>query len=424
MLNHFQTTNEKKRISPLPEVKYYEVMGIKNLYKVLQEECPDQIVKIHISKLSGCNLAIDISIFLYKYIRSMGEVQWMNAFIHFLCILKRNRIKAICVFDGPNPPIEKQKEQEERRAQLAVYTNRLQESKRLRNLLLKEYCPTARVPPKNIQKECSLLINPRHTKGDRTNYNDAGDVVQSLVLIIERIERQVIPITTEHKEMAKKIVKMMGLACFEADGEAETLCAYLAYKGDVSAVLTEDTDVLAYGCPLMLSFKKLRIEDGHVYALCHKSILDALELTIDEFRDLCILLRCDYNRHEKDSHGKKSIMGFPPDGKKRKKPTALGYKSVFKMVQEWRNLEEVTKHIINPEVLKYERCRELFTLPNEIPEMDIPFNKPLELENIKELLTTHNLYISLDYIKDCWKPPQVIFDSGSSDSSDSEEPEN
>jgi len=387
-------------------------MGIKDFYKVLADECPEQVVKLHLSKLSGCSIAIDISIFLYKYIKSCGETHWMSTFIHLLCVLKKHRIKAICVFDGPNPPPEKLKEQEARRAQLQVITTRLQECIRMRDLLLSEYCPQRKIPDANLKKECRLLISPRQNRKDRTNYDDPGDIAQSLILTIQRLEKQVLPITNKHKELAKDIVRMMGLACFQADGEAETLCAYLACKGDVDAVLTEDTDVLAYGCPIMLAFKDFSIGDNRVHALRYEGIIEELKFTPEEFLDFCILLRCDYNKHEKDSAGNR-VKGFPPDGKKRKKPVGIGRKSALCMIQEWRRLEEVSKHIINPELLKFRRCRELFTLPQTIPDMDVPFNKPLNTEALQKLLSENGLSISLDYIQTCCKPVEVVFETDS-----------
>lgn len=390
-------------------------MGIKGLYKVLNEHCPEQLVKLHLSKLEGCSLAIDISIFLYKFIRSAGEIHWMSSFIHLLCILKRYKIKAVCIFDGPNPPPEKLKEQEVRRSQLQKYTTRLKECIRILDILQTDYCPTARIPDPNLQKECQLLVNPRKNKRDRTNYEDAGDAAQSLILTIQRLEKQVIPITKEHKKQAKKIVKMMGLACFQADGEAETLCAYLACKGEVDAVLTEDTDVLAYGTPVMICFKKMSIGGNFVYATSHKGIIDSLELTPEEFKDLCILLRCDYNKHEENTEGGKSILGFPPveNPKTDRKAVSIGPVRAYDMIKEWGRLEEVSKYLINSELLKYRRCRELFSLPSEVPEMDVPFNKPLDEVGLHNLISKYGLSISMEYIKSCWKPLEVTIDYGS-----------
>ena len=90
-------------------------MGIKDFYKLIKEQTPEQIHKYHLSEFRGYRFAIDISIFLNKYIRSAGEGLWMSTFFNFLCILKKHGIKSVCVFDGPNPPKEKLEEQQKRR---------------------------------------------------------------------------------------------------------------------------------------------------------------------------------------------------------------------------------------------------------------------------------------------------------------------
>ncbi len=386
-------------------------MGITDLYQVIKLNCPDQLGSVDMSELVGYKIAVDISIFLYKYIRSAGETAWMNIFILFLCNLKKYGIKAICVFDGPNPPIEKKKEQQSRRGNLQKSTTRLKECIRLRDILLTDYCPLRLSPEEDMKKECQILICPRGTK-DKTNYDDPGGVAQSLILTIQRLEKQILPITKKHSDIAKNIVRMMGLACFEADGEAETLCVYLACRGDVDAVLTEDTDVLAYGCPLMLAFKDFKLRDHRLYALRHDKIIEALEFSKEEFLDLCILLKCDYNKWERDSvYG--TVKGFPPDGRNRKKPVGIGHKGAFLMIQKWRRLEEVTKHIVNPELLKFPRCRKLFTLPKSIPDMDVPYNKPLDIPKLKELIRENGLNISLSYIQNYWKPITITFESDS-----------
>ena len=213
---------------------------------------------------------------------------------------------------------------------------------------------------------------------------------------------------------------MMGLACFQADGEAETLCAYLACKGEVDAVLTEDTDVLAYGCPIMIAFKEFNLGDHRVYALRHQGIIDELGMNAEEFLDLCILLRCDYNKHERDGAGG-TVKGFPPDGKKRKKAVGIGHVNALLMVQKWRRMEEIVKHIVNPEPLKFRRCRELFTFPEDIPDVGVPFNDPLDIEKITTLIEENNLYIDISYIKECWKPISVVFEDFENQESDSDE---
>lgn len=393
-------------------------MGITGLYSVLKKECPEQLVTYKFSELAGFRISVDISIFLYKYVCTAGE-GWMNLFILLLCMLKKHGIKVVCVFDGQKSvPPEKRMEQEARRKSRQKQITRLQESIRLRNLIQDKYYDPDITLPEDLKEECKMLICPRKGKiPDMTNYEDPGDIANSLNRVIERIEKQTITITDNHKNLAIEIVKMMGLEVYEAYGEAETVCAHLAIEGEVDGVLTEDTDVLAYGCPLMFAFKDFSLSEEKLYGLHHSSIIEALEMTPEEFQDLCILLRCDYNRHNRDGQSQ-IVKGFPPDGKNRKKPVGIGKVGALAMIREYRRMEEVVKYIENPEPLIYERCRELFTIPewmkNETPP--IPFNGPLDEEKIKDLIRKYNLSLSLEYIKSFWKPVKVFIGSDSEDS--------
>lgn len=81
----------------------------------------------------------------------------------------------------------------------------------------------------------------------------------------------------------------------EAPGEAEAQCAVLAKAGAVYATGTEDMDALTFATPYLL--KKLTFSAGQqqpIQQVNHAKILEGLELTNDEFIDLCILCGCDY----------------------------------------------------------------------------------------------------------------------------------
>src|SRR5205085_3124549 len=103
----------------------------------------------------------------------------------------------------------------------------------------------------------------------------------------------------------------------------------------------------------------------------HQAILEDLEMTCEEFRDLCILLGCDYNDR---------IKGYPPDGKTHKKPVSIGAKGAFAMITEYRRLEEVEKYVVDPDPLIYRRCREIFTPPDDLPNISIPYNRQIDKE--------------------------------------------
>ena len=78
-------------------------MGIKHLNKFLRENCKNSIKCISMSELSGKKIAIDISIYLYKYV---GDDSLIENMYLMISIFRYYNITPIFIFDG-KPPTEK-----------------------------------------------------------------------------------------------------------------------------------------------------------------------------------------------------------------------------------------------------------------------------------------------------------------------------
>ena len=80
-------------------------MGIKDLNKFITKFTPKAIIRKNISSFNGSTLAVDVSIFLYKYKYSNKLIQsFLQQYYHF----KKNNIELIYIFDG-KPPKGKRK---------------------------------------------------------------------------------------------------------------------------------------------------------------------------------------------------------------------------------------------------------------------------------------------------------------------------
>lgn len=373
-------------------------MGISDFYELINERCPGVLVPMNLSDLTGISVAVDISIFLNKYVKSAGETRWLDTFIILLCTLKKNGIKPVCIFDGPNPPPEKRQEQERRRAEAAKKKERIQRGKELFEKLTKSYKPHSKPLEEELKDEIKIIIGPKRGRTQNVNYDDVYDVLACLKDSIEKMEKQNLPILPEYSIKAKQIIKIMGFPYFQADGEAEALCSGMCHLGHVDAVLSEDTDVLAIGAPFLLS--KIDITKQTITAISYADILSSLEMKSEEFRDLCILLGCDYNDR---------VKGYPPDGKNRKKPVSIGVKGAYWMINEYRRLEEAEQYMVDSDPLNYRRCRELFTPPEHLPNINVPYNNPIDKEGLIEFVKINNIHINIEYIMSAWKPPKLKF---------------
>jgi flap endonuclease-1 len=354
-------------------------MGISDFYNLLRQHAPGSMVKSNLSEFSGISFAIDVSVYLYKFVRTAGLQRWVDLFIIFLCYLKKYNIRACCVFDGPNPPVEKKMEQLRRRQESEKIKQKLREEQRLLKLLEETYLPNKHKIDGDLRKQLHTLLWRRGV-----NLDSIVDTIQVLKESIKARTLQTLPITPDITVTAKNIVRALGLACIEAPGEAETMCANLCVHGCVDAVMTEDTDVLVYGTPYMVS--KVDIKNGDVLIMSYKDIIAEMDFTPEQFTDMCILLGCDYNDRVKN----------------------YGLVKAYNMLVEHGSIEMMEGYMKgDSSVLNYKRCRELFTVAKHVKPV-LPLNKAVDESLVMTILAEYKSNISIDYIRNAWKGAKIV----------------
>ncbi|KYO23498.1 putative flap endonuclease 1-like protein [Alligator mississippiensis] len=124
------------------------------------------------------------------------------------------------------------------------------------------------------------------------------------------------------REDCKTLLGYLGVPCVQAPSEAEATCAALAKSGLVWATATEDMDALAFGSPRLL--RHLRVTgSGEVEEISLPHVLQRLDMTPEQFVDLCILLGCDYC------------------GKVR----GLGPKKALRLLRQHGSIEQLLQHL-------------------------------------------------------------------------------
>lgn len=392
-------------------------MGIKDLMKVLKEYSPDSICLYGLDVFCGYTVAIDISIYLNKFIKSSGagfdengemiSSEWLNRFMVMFCKLKKYGIKVVCIFDGPNPPMEKLKEQEKRRGAARTKVMKIDDAKYLLEKVKEDYLPYDTPLDASLKEQIRNVVGKRLQGGkeDISDYDNLDEVVLGLKTAIARYEKQNAPILPIYTKSLKKLLEAFGFNYFVAPGEAEQLCAWMNRRGMVDGVLSEDTDVIAYGAPLMLC--KMDAYNNTVTVVVHSKILQDMEFTEEQFLDMCIMLRCDYNKHV-------NIKGYPygrTDAKgKPRKCIAIGTKKIPGLIKEYGSLDSVASILENPDDLIYEKCREIFSLPDTDPKnVKIAYDKPINEKSIKSLLDYYGITTPYEIIKMAWARPEIIF---------------
>ena len=223
-------------------------MGVKLLSKFLKNECYDETKKIHLSGLYGKKICIDTSIYLYRF---KGQNMLIENFYVMCSLFKKYNITPIFVFDG-KPPIEKHKELENRKKERET-----------------------------AKEKYEILMNKL-----------GENISQKQQYEIDRLKRSMVKITREDVDLIKSMFDAYGISHITAIGEADILCASLVIKKKVYAVLTEDMDLFAYTCPVVLRYFSLANHTCILYDL--SKILKKLDINKENFRILCVLSGNDY----------------------------------------------------------------------------------------------------------------------------------
>jgi flap endonuclease-1 len=234
-------------------------MGIKNMLKFLNTNYPNTIKKIETMDFDKKKIAIDISIMLYQVIinirnsgadmvNNQGEItsHILGLFNKTINLLKMNIIP-VYVFDG-KPPEFKSKVLEERR---------------------------------EVKKKAYDKLNEDLSEEEKIKYF-----------------KRTVSISKKQIEQCMELLEVMGIPYIVAPGEADSQCAILAKNGLVDGVLTEDMDIMTFGAPKiyrnLASYNKANLE------ISMSDVLKELDLTYEQFVELCILFGCDYCERFKD----------------------------------------------------------------------------------------------------------------------------
>jgi len=304
-------------------------MGILGLSKLIADVAPAAIKENEIKNYFGRKVAIDASMSLYQFliaVRQDGGAMLTsddgNTTSHLMGMFYRtirmvdNGIKPVYVFDG-KPPTMKAGELEKR---------------------------------KERRDEAQAALEKAKEEGN--------------VEEIDKQNRRLVKVTTDHVNDVKILLKHMGIPYVEAPCEAEAQCAELVKGGKVYAAGTEDMDSLTFGSTVLLRHltfseaRKMPIKEFHL-----SNVLEGFEMKQEEFIDLCILLGCDYVD---------KIKGIGP-------------KKAIELVKKHKNIETILENIDKskyppPENWMFTEARRLFTSPDVTPssEVDLQWNKPDE----------------------------------------------
>jgi hypothetical protein len=228
-------------------------MGIRNLNRFLQENCSKKAIsKKHLKYFANKVIVVDTSIYLYKF---SGENALLENMYLLISLFKSYRITPLFIFDGKPPP--------EKRA------------------LLRQ----RKIEKKDAESNYNLL----KAKLESATNEESVEIVKEM----NNLKRQMVKVRDEDIQKVKKLMNAYGVIYFDANGEADKLCAYLLKNGKAHACMSDDMDMFLYGCDYVI--RNLSLMNHTVVLYDTKEILRDLKLTENQFCEIMVLSGTDYN---------------------------------------------------------------------------------------------------------------------------------
>jgi len=284
-------------------------MGVKNLKKFIRERYPNEIQKMNLSDFYGQVFMMDIMSYIYKFKVSMQE-RWLQSIINLIKTFKLNNVHVNIVFEGESP-VEKNKEREQRREQRKKQEKRISDVKDdidkyhqtgIISDLLKEVIQ--KINQTDTEKVNRLLHFNNNIQSSQIPLTINYKTLEQIEDYLDKKENQLVIVTEQDANKIKEICDVFGVQYFQSENEAETLCCRMCLnvkdqednrKRVPIGVISEDSDVLAYGANILLC--DLNISNGDCNVIYLPSLLKTMELNYNEFLDFCILSGTDYNNN-------------------------------------------------------------------------------------------------------------------------------
>ena len=299
-------------------------MGIKNLNNFLRKKNPSLFHIIPMSDFAYKKIAIDTSLYLYKF-KAISKENWIKHLLNMIASLRLHQIHCVFIFDGKSPPAKRQELENRQNARLKL-NKRIEElEKAVINYELTGTIDTC------LSK---LLTKNKQRRLLKKTAIDITWVKQK----IEQKKNNYITVIPEDFDNIKKILKSLSIPYYVAPWEAEKMCSKLCKDGLVDAVLSDDTDVIAYGSPILLT--KINTWTSTFVQIKIDEIKSSLEFTYPQILDFCIMCGTDYNQN------------IPK----------IGPVTSYSYITKYKNIEDIhTNTMIDTKILNYKLVRRLFT---------------------------------------------------------------
>ncbi|XP_022715682.1 exonuclease 1 [Durio zibethinus] len=256
-------------------------MGIQGLLPLLKSI----MVPIHIKDLEGCSVAIDTYSWLHKgalscsteLCKGLPTSRHIEYCMHRVNLLRHYGVKPVLVFDGGLLPMKIEQENKRARAR----------KENLARAVEHESCGNSTAAYECYQK--AVDISP--------------SIAHELIMVL----------------------KQENVCYVVAPYEADAQMTFLAISKQVDAVITEDSDLIPFGCPRVI-FKMDKFGQGVEFKssmLQQNKDLSFAGFTKQTLLEMCILSGCDYLQ---------SLSG-------------MGLRRAHALIKKFKSYDKVIKHL-------------------------------------------------------------------------------
>jgi flap endonuclease-1 len=305
-------------------------MGITNLKKLIK----DTSVRRRLADYRGKVLAVDASIFLYQYVYRDEPNAVLFGLLRQLLTFHRNGITPLYVFDGKALEVkivieERQLRREQVQTEMVALTAEL--SRTLDTLgepivVQSEAAPVA-APFSEldvamfIESDEEEVPEPVALEPDEADSESLKRHAVHLSSRIASLEKQTRRPTRAMVQDCKDLLELLGVPYIQSPSESDLTLSELTLSRQVDGIISEDTDMLPFGCETFITGFRYDRDFVEEYSLARA--LEHLSLTREQFVDMCILCGCDY----------------------AEKIYKVGVKTAYEMICMHKNIEGTLRHI-------------------------------------------------------------------------------
>ena len=318
-------------------------MGIQGLTTIIKKMCPEVQQKVHLSHFSGMRIPVDLHSILYRFKVATPD-RWITSFLYYITGLRKYNIHPIFILEG-RAPVEKADTKLSRMDEAQKKQERAIEL----SIEIEQYKDGGKITD-YIKSEIEKSKDP-----DVTFMWKMGIVnIKYFEKKLEKLRNQQCYLDNNDIKRVVKLFDSLSIPYIQAPNEGESYCCQL----DTGYVISTDTDVLAHGQSII---RDINASDGTASVINFTNLLSCLEMSMEEFLDMCILCKTDYNN---------KLPGVGPIG-------------AFRLILEHRRIEHLPEKY-DTSVLNFERTRELFKLPKV--EVELPYWEKITMEMVESLM--------------------------------------